>query len=174
MTSSSMPTERPAPPSGDDQPKPAPTTPPAPRDRAAEHLTRGLRGVTTYGDIVTGSTTTPTQSRAPDDTKRKGRAFSLHPDIVTRMRATALKRADLIVMAAERYGDQIQHTPRHNLPGRTTIVVRLTDAEHSRLQKIAQKRDWTVSSTVSALLEPYLAEIETARNKTSKRARAKP
>jgi len=172
MTSSSMPTQRPAPPSSGDQPTPAPTTPPAPRDPAEEHLTRGLRGVTTYGDIVAGSTTTPTQSRAPDDTKRKRRAFSLHPDIATRMRATALKRADLIVMAAERYGDQIQHTPRHDLPGRTVIVVRLTDAEHSRLQRIAKRRHWSVSSTVSALLDFYLAEIETAQNKNPKRARA--
>ena len=174
MTSSSMPPKEPAPPSRGDQPKPAPTTPPAPRDPAEEHLNRGLRGVTTYGDIVAGSTTTPTQSRAPEDTKRKGRAFSLHPEIVKRMRATALKRVDLIVMAAERFGDQIQHTPRHSLPGRTTIVVRLTDAEHSRLQRIANKRQWSVSSTVSALLDFYLAEIETARNKKPKRARAVP
>ena len=90
------------------------------------------------------------------------------------MQDTALKRTDLILMAAERYGDQIQHTPRHNLPGRTTIFVRLTDAEHSRLQRIAKRRHWSVSSTVSALLEPYLTEIETAQNKNPKRARAVP
>ena len=162
-----------APPAEPEPPPPDPADPPEPkRDE------RGLGGRGRFrgaSEILAGEPgTTPTQSRAPDDTKRKGRAFSLHPDIVKRMQDTALKRADLILMAAERYGDQVQHIPRHNLPGRTTIVVRLTDAEHSRLQRIAKRRHWSLSSTVSALLELYLTEIETARNKTSKRARAKP
>ena len=170
-----MPTEPPAPPSSGDQPTPAPTTAPAPRDRAEEHLNRGLRGVTTYGDIVAGEPdTAPTSpDDTPRNTKRKTRSMSVPRDIIERVKDSRINRTDLILLAADHYGDQIQHTPRYNTPGRDLFRVRLNDAEHSRLLRIADRRGWPLSPTVVVLLDLYLTEIETAQKKKSKRARAK-
>ena len=153
--------------------------PPPPADTLAtpQHRERGRGGrgrVVGHSEILSGQHTAPTTAPNPRNTKRKKRAFCLHPDLVTCIKASGMKRADLIVMAAERYADEIAHTPRNDLPGRQVIVVGLTDTEHRRLQRIAQRRAWSVSSSVSALLEFYLTEIEAAQNKRPKRARAKP
>ena len=98
--------------------------------------------------------------------------MSVPHDIIERVNDSRINRADLILLAADRYADHLQQTPRYNIPGRGRFCVRLNDAEHSRLLRIAKRRGWPLSPTVAALLDIYLTEIETARNKKSKRARA--
>lgn len=151
------------------------TTPAAHPPEAPTDDERGLGHFRSHRQLLAEGTPEPrSTTEPPSDTKRKRRALSLPPDLVARMDASGHYRADLVRRASERYAEHVLHTPRHRTPGRIVIVIRLTDKEHNRLLRIAKKCGWSLSATVTLLLDFYLTELETAQNKKPSRARAKP
>ena len=156
---------------------PRPATPADPSPGAADYNQRGLGGrgrIVGHSEIVARGPTTPTGPEPAPSTHRKSRSMTLHPDLITRIKKREMKPAELILLAAERYGDELKHRARHIPEGHVRFTVRLNDAEHQHLTTIAQRRGWPLSSTVAVLLDLYLTEIETALNKTPTRARAEP
>ena len=166
---------------------PTRAAPTAPSDTFADtpstkQRSRGLgrRGnIVGHSDIVAGKPYTRTPTNTADTTatspKRRPRSLTIPPDTAARVEASQMHRADLLLIAADRYADQLQQTPRRKTAGRVRFCVSLNDEEHARLLRIAKRRGWGLSATASALLKLYLAELEeneAARNKTSKRARA--
>ena len=90
--------------------------------------------------------------------------MTLHPDLITRINKRGMKPAELILLAAERYGDELKHRARHIPEGHVRFTVRLNDNEHQILTTIAQRRGWPLSPTVAVLVDLYLTEIEAALN----------
>lgn len=136
---------------------------------------RGLGHFRSHRQLLAEGTPEPrSTTEPPTDTKRKIRTMSIPHDIIERVNQTHSRRADIILLAADRYADHIQHIPRHNTTGRGRFCVRLNDTEHGRLLRIAKRRGWPLSPTVAALLDFYLTELETAQNKKPSRARARP
>lgn len=158
-----------------DAPRPAtPTDPAAPSPAAADYNQRGLGGIVGHSEIVARGTTTPTGPEPAPSTHRKSRSMTLPPELITRIKESGMKPAELILLAAERYGDELQHTFRYTPAGQVRFTVRLNDHEHDALTAIANRRGWPLSSTVAVLLDFYLTEIDTALNKKPTWARAKP
>ena len=156
---------------------PRSAAPADPSPGAADYNQRGLGGrgrIVGHREIVARATTTPTGPEPAPSTHRKSRSMTLPPDLIDRITESGMKPAELILRAAKRYGDELQHTARYIPEGHVRFTVRLNDQEHDELTTIAQRRGWPVSSTVAVLLELYLTEIEAALNKRPKWARAKP
>ena len=138
---------------------------PTPDTPAAKHRDRGLGGrgrVVGANEILAGDTVTPAATYAvpTGGLKRSGRVMSIPPDIVDRVTRSGMYRADLLLIAANRYGDQLQHIVRLNIKGRVRFVVSLNDDEHARLLRIAKRRGWSLSATAAALLDLYFIEHE--------------
>ena len=100
------------------------------------------------------------------------RVMTIPKDTLARAKKSGVYKVDLILIAANRYGHQIQDTPRRQVAGRGRFVVGLSDDEHARLQRIAKRRGWPLSPTAAALLELYLNELDEKRNKKPIRPRA--
>ena len=140
---------------------------PTPDIPAAKGRTRGVGGRTggvgANEILARADDTTETPSPAPADPAGGGhkiRVMSFPPDVVDRVNKSSLNRADLLLIAADRFGDQLQHIPRRKTKGRARFVVSLNDEEHARLQRIAKRRGWHLSPTAATLLDLYLTEIE--------------
>ena len=132
---------------------------PTPATPAAEP--RGLAGRVRGSNEILGrgfATPAATHAAATGDLKRTGRAMSIPPDIVDRVTKSNLNRTDLLLIAAHRYGDQLQHIPRRNIEGRVRFVVSLNDKEHARLLRIAERRGWPLSPTAATLLDLYFTD----------------
>ena len=86
--------------------------------------------------------------------------MSIPPDIFDRVTKSNMNRADLLLIAADRYSDQLQHIARRNIKGRARFVVSLNDGEHARVLRIAKRRGWPLSPTAAALLDLYFTENE--------------
>lgn len=144
---------------------PRPATLADPSAGAADYSRRGLGGrgrIVGHREIVARGPTSPTGPEPAPSTYRKSRSMTLHPDLITRIKESGMKPAELILRAANRYGDELKHTARYLPDGHVRFTVRLNDKEHQHLTTIAQRRGWPVSSTVAVLLDLYLTEIETA------------
>ena len=134
---------------------------PAPDTPAAEH--RGFAGrVRGANEVLARGFAIPAATHAAPagGLKRTGRVMSIPPDIVDRVTKSNLNRTDLLLVAAYRYGDQLQHIPRRNIRGRVRFVVSLNDKEHARLLRIAERCGWRLSPTVAALLYLYFTDNE--------------
>ena len=143
---------------------PRPAAPADPSPGAADYSQRGLGGrgrIVGHSEIVArGPTTSLTGPEPVPSTYRKSRSMTLHPDLITRIKESDMKPAELILRAAKRYGDELKHRARYIPEGHVRFTVRLNDQEHDDLTTIAQRRGWPVSSTVAVLVDLYLTEIE--------------
>ena len=100
------------------------------------------------------------------------RVMTIPKDTLARAKKSGVYKVDLILIAANRYGHQIQDVPRRQVAGRGRFVVCLSDDEHPRLRRIAKRRGWPLSPTAAALLNLYLTDLENLKNKKPNRPRA--
>ena len=134
---------------------------------------RGLnRGGIVGANAILASGRAPTPTPTPTNSKRRARTLTIPHDTFARIEKSHMNRADLLLTAASRHGHQLQNTLRRQTPGRVRFCVSLNDEEHSRLQRIAQRRGWPLSPTAVVLIELYLDELDQKRLKKPKRPRA--
>ena len=153
-------------------PPPTPPTPTIPGNRqtTSGSARRGLGG----GNRGTGATelqkqhqNQPPNPQNPHQTqKRQTYALSLPPDTFTRTQTCGIHRPDLVLTALNRHSETIRNHQAHRptQKGRKRFNINLTPQQYNQLQRLADSRNWSVSATVTTLINLYLNDLQQHHN----------
>ena len=147
---------------------PTPPAPPIPGNRqttsgsARRNLGRNNRG--------TGATELKKQPQPPTNPhqpqKRRIYALSIPPDTFTRTKTCGIHRHDLVLTAHNRHSETIRNHQAHRptQTGRKRFNISLTPQQYNQLQRLADSRNWSVSATVTTLINLYLNDLQQHHN----------
>ena len=151
---------------------PTPPAPPIPGNRqttsgsARRSLGGGNRG-TNATELQNQHQNQPTHPQNhPENQKRQIYALSLPPDTFTRTKTCGIHRPDLVLTAYTRHSETIRNHQAHRATqkGRIRFNINLTPQQYNQLQRLANSRNWSVSATVTTLINLYLNDLQQHHN----------